>query len=146
MYGQPKAIAKRTPLVPKSTVTSSTNAVAGPSTRTVIEADPADILATPAVTEGETATDTTELETEVEIDETVVSRINESRGRENKRTLKHQLKPSVSSVSSAGSERPQPPLRYRRKAASQHDLLNKYFRHDTLVLGNIDLLRFVSPL
>ncbi|KNZ76631.1 Phosphatidylethanolamine N-methyltransferase [Termitomyces sp. J132] len=55
--------------------------------------------------------------------------------------LKHKPKPSISSVSSANSERPRPTPRYGKKAASQHDLLNKYFRHDTLVLKNIDLLR-----
>ncbi|KAG6890127.1 hypothetical protein C0995_011420 [Termitomyces sp. Mi166 len=144
MYGQPKAIAKRTPLAPTSrskaqseSVSSlPTNAVAGPTTRPVIEADPADILATPAVTEGETATETTEPETEVEIDERMPRRI----GGENKRISKHQPQPSVSSVSSVGGEQ-LPSPRYWKKAASQHDLLNKYFRHDTLVLKNIDLLR-----
>ncbi|KAH0580012.1 phosphatidylethanolamine N-methyltransferase [Termitomyces sp. 'cryptogamus'] len=144
MYGQPKVIAKRTPLVPMyrskiksaSALPSSTNTISGPST--VIEADPADILATPAITEGETATDTTEPETEAETDE-MMAPIN---GRvENKRILKHKPKPSISSVSSANSERPRPTPRYGKKAASQHDLLNKYFRHDTLVLKNIDLLR-----
>ncbi|KAG6899626.1 hypothetical protein C0993_008568 [Termitomyces sp. T159_Od127] len=131
MYGQPKAIAKRTPLVrAKARSQPSTSAVPGPSTCPVIEADPADILATPAVTEGETATDTTEVDTEIE---DVLARV--------KRTAKHHPKPSVSSVSSsASSEQPQTQA-HRRKAASQHDLLNKYFRHDTLVLGNIDLLR-----
>ncbi|KAG6896502.1 phosphatidylethanolamine N-methyltransferase [Termitomyces sp. T32_za158] len=143
MYGQPKAIAKRTPLVhpcqPKNkSAVPSTNAVAGSSTCPEIEADPADILATPAVTEGETATDTTEIETEVEIDEAVITRMSQSR--ENEKASKHRPKPSVSSLSSASSEQPQP-LRYWRRAASQHDLLNKYFRHDTLVLRNIDLLR-----
>ncbi|KAG6910370.1 phosphatidylethanolamine N-methyltransferase [Tephrocybe rancida] len=134
MYGQPKAIAKRTPLIytsrPKDS--SASNAVAGSSTGPVIEADPAEILATPAVTEGETATET-ELETEVEIDDTTPHIDQETRV-----VSKHQAKPSIaSSISSTGDNTPRP----RRKAASQHDLLNKYFRRDAVVFKNADLLR-----
>jgi phosphatidylethanolamine N-methyltransferase len=31
----------------------------------------------------------------------------------------------------------------KKKSLSQHDLFNKYFRRDTVVLKNLDLLRFV---
>jgi phosphatidylethanolamine N-methyltransferase len=31
----------------------------------------------------------------------------------------------------------------RTKAVSQHDLLNKYFKRDAVVLRNVDLLRYV---
>ncbi|KAG6833408.1 phosphatidylethanolamine N-methyltransferase [Tephrocybe sp. NHM501043] len=133
MYGQPKAIAKRTPLVythTKAASASSFNAVAGPSNGPVIEADPADILATPAATEGETATET-ELETEIEIDDAHQHIVGE-----NRKISKHQVKPSIASSISSGGDVP----RYR-KPASQHDLLNKYFRRDTVVLRNLDLLR-----
>ncbi|KAG6834035.1 phosphatidylethanolamine N-methyltransferase [Arthromyces matolae] len=151
MYGKPKAIARRTPLRTKAVVSSAAAAsssssssasasssnlpLADKSTQNVIEADPAEILATPNVTEGETATET-ELETEVD-EETVMTPtphlINAKPP-----SSKHQPKASVSSVSSAGGDGP---TSNRKKPASQHDLLNKYFRHDTIVLKNLDLLR-----
>ncbi|KAG6838021.1 hypothetical protein C0991_002632, partial [Blastosporella zonata] len=84
---------------------------------------PADILATPAATDGETATET-ELETEVDIDDAAPHT-----EKQTKKLSKHQAKPSIaSSISSGGGNI----HGYRRKAASQHDLLNKYFTRDTV--------------
>ncbi|KAG6811507.1 hypothetical protein H0H92_007109 [Tricholoma furcatifolium] len=164
MYGKPKAIAKRTPLVPmarnKAAAASSvnTNAVASSSKALLVEADPAEILATPAITEGGTATEetTTELETEVEGEPStpLASRFGNISGNGNgvgsatagtststsARVSKHQAKPSLaSSISSNGGDASS--AQCRKKAASKHDLLNKYFRHDTVVLRNLDLLR-----
>jgi phosphatidylethanolamine N-methyltransferase len=143
MYGQRKAIAKRTPLFPsrrKSTPLPSCNETASSSTITSVvatppvEADLADILSTPVATEGETATET-DFETEVEIDDdTPVADI------VSHKISKHQPQHSIaSSMSSSGGADGAP--RYRKKAVSQHDLLNKYFRRDAVVIRNIDLLR-----
>ncbi|GLB44428.1 putative catalyzes the first step of the methylation pathway of phosphatidylcholine biosynthesis, the SAM-dependent methylation of phosphatidylethanolamine (PE) to phosphatidylmonomethylethanolamine (PMME) [Lyophyllum shimeji] len=143
MYGQRKAIAKRTPLVPRTrpnAAASSSNGAASTSTAPVVEADPAEILSTPAATEGETATETTELETETEIEEETTNASSPT-----KKPLTHRPNLSVASVASssgggvAGDSAPPP--RYRKKPVSQHDLLNKYFRQDTIVLRNLDLLR-----
>ncbi|KAG5637707.1 phosphatidylethanolamine N-methyltransferase [Sphagnurus paluster] len=130
MYGQRKAIAKRTPLVPNTrskAAASSSNAVASSSTAPVVDADPAEILSTPAATEGETATDT-ELETETEMEGV------DHRG--TRKPRKHQIKLSISSTSSNGA-----PMADNGRLPSQHDLLNKYFRQDAVVLRNVDLLR-----
>lgn len=144
MYGQRKAIAKRTPLFPsrpKSAPLPSSSETAGSSTITSavgtppIEADLADILSTPAVTEGETATET-EFETEMEIDDdTPITDVI------NQKLSKHQQHHSIaSSVSSKGGIDASAP-RHKKKAMSQHDLLNKYFRRDAVVIRNIDFLR-----
>ncbi|KAF8064345.1 phosphatidylethanolamine N-methyltransferase [Lyophyllum atratum] len=138
MYGRRKAIAKRIPLVPNArqrATASASNALASTSTAPVIEADPAEILATPAATEGETATET-ELETETEIEEEL-GVINGSATKPSK----HQPTLSINSVLSSNGIGGNTTARHRKKATSQHDLLNKYFRRDAVVLRNIDLLR-----
>lgn len=143
MYGQRKAIAKRTPLFPsrpKSVPLPSSSETVGSSTitsavGTPVEADLADILSTPAVTEGETATET-DFETELEIDDdTPITDVI------NRKLSKHQQHHSIaSSVSSKGGLDAGVP-RHKKKAVSQHDLLNKYFRRDAVVIRNIDFLR-----
>lgn len=147
MYGQRKAIAKRTPLFPANSRSkvvlqessgASSSTVTPGTTTPLVEADLADILSTPAATEGETATET-ELETETEIEE-------ENHGGEvtaGRKQSKHQPQLSTASSVSAhsGISNDSTAPRYRRKAISQHDLLNKYFRRDAVVLRNIDLLR-----
>ncbi|KAG5645124.1 phosphatidylethanolamine N-methyltransferase [Asterophora parasitica] len=125
LYGQRKAIAKRTPIFPTTRAKSTANAVASSSTAPPPEADPADILSTPAATEGETATET-ELETETEMEFSTIS---------DRKKSNHQSQPSVSSNGTSAEPR------YKRKPASQHDLLNKYFRRDTVVIRNLDLHR-----
>ncbi|KAF9032507.1 phosphatidylethanolamine N-methyltransferase [Hymenopellis radicata] len=116
MYGQKKAIAKRTPL---QTATKKNSA------------PPED---TPTVTEGETATET-ELETEVEETTTII-------GYENVKPKASTHKPTLSMSSSGSSSKipSQAPPR-KKTTLSQHDLLTKYFRSDLLIFKNLDLLR-----
>lgn len=94
-------------------------------------------LQTPSATEGETATETdgpiTETETETEY---------ESKAKALKR--KQQKRLSASSLGSVNvnsessrARRPGSPI------MTQHDLMNRYFRHDTIFLHNIDFLRSV---
>ncbi|RDB17735.1 Phosphatidylethanolamine N-methyltransferase [Hypsizygus marmoreus] len=133
MYGERKAIAKRTPLVPNSRNKTSTPASCSTSNTAtpLFEADPADILSTPAVTEGETATET-ELETEIDDETPVLS--------PTKKPSQHKSQLSIASSLSSRSPETSAP-RFRKKPVSQHDLLNKYFRRDVVVVRNIDLLR-----
>lgn len=80
---------------------------------------------TPAPTEGDTATETeieTERETDVETD--IIPRL--------QRPLLPVEQPS---------RNPLPDGNIPTVPASQHDLMNSYFRKDTLFMSNIDLLR-----
>lgn len=112
-------------------------------------------LTTPAVTEGDTATET-ELETEIEED--ILPPTAKSGNFQNKskscRVSRHQSNPSVDSNTSSIGEADHsrfstprsntPVASQRRKVLSQHDLLNKYFRRDAVVLRNVDLFRCVA--
>ncbi|TFK36055.1 phosphatidylethanolamine N-methyltransferase [Crucibulum laeve] len=146
MYGKRKAIAKRTPLIPRqpnaaassSALTSATNTPANE------EQEPTD-LPTPAATEGDTATET-ELETEAE-DEVPFIAASKKASASKIKTSRHQAQPSIaSSISSAsdallGNRHAVGNGDSKRKVVSQHDLLNKYFRRDAIALSNIDMLR-----
>ncbi|KAK7055518.1 phosphatidylethanolamine N-methyltransferase [Favolaschia claudopus] len=122
MYGQRKAIAKRTPLRPRSS--STLPSPPAESSASTPELD--GYISTPSATEGDTATDT-ELETEIELEgESVVPT-----------RRHHQQKASDDIV--AASFLPSPPK--KKKAVSQHDLFNKYFRRDTVIFRNLDLFR-----
>jgi len=160
MYGQPKALAKRVPLVSSPAKQSSTNE----ATDTVQES----VSSTPAATEGDTATET-DLETETEIDESHIPAMGPesafTKVNAVSKVSKHQPSLSMDSTISANgdiedngrrvpvvkSSRTSPRLSAivpngsspKRKARSQHDLLNKYFRRDAVVLRNLDLLRQV---
>lgn len=127
MYGQRKLIAKRVPVAPSKTKTngdsrSDKNEATGKTSTDDL---------TPAMTDGETATET-ELETETETEAPAGSR--------KRCRSKRQQRDSSSSSSTDGqcSEYCSTP---RTKAISQHDLFNKYFRRDTVILKNVDLLR-----
>lgn len=161
-YGQPKAIAKRTPIVTKKSLGSGEVVTPEASTSTA-QASSSSYPPTPAITEGDTATDT-ELETEVEDDVSPLvpgsSRAGKVKSRHGNAT-RHQQNFSIdSTISSNGdvadfhsstSSAPRlangvavgPSGPQRRKAVSHHDLLNKYFRRDAVVLRNVDLLRYV---
>ncbi|KAJ7454990.1 phosphatidylethanolamine N-methyltransferase [Mycena galericulata] len=117
MYGQRKAIAKRTPMRSRKTPGASTST------------SPPDVdeYTTPSATEGDTATET-DLETETEIE-------GETAAPAPRRRPGHQQKASNASSFSEGS----PPK--KKKAITQHDLFNKYFRRDTVVLRNLDIFR-----
>ncbi|CAK5271251.1 unnamed protein product [Mycena citricolor] len=113
LYGQRKPIAKRIPVKPRESSAADVP---------LLDLDD-DLIPTPSVTEGETASET-ELETETEgemEDDTATSR-----------RPGHFHKPSIGSTIS---------FEDKPKAVSQHDLLTKYFRRDTIILKNFDLLR-----
>ena len=156
-YGKRKAIAKRIPIFPsashnKSSSLDSPNAVASPSGGSTPQAS---YLSTPAVTEGDTATET-ELDTEIEDD--ISPSTTKSGTFQNKpksfRVSRHQPNLSVSSATSSvgdseysrfSTPRSNTPVAsQRRKVLSQHDLFNKYFRRDAVVLRNVDLFRCVA--
>ncbi|KAF8339261.1 phosphatidylethanolamine N-methyltransferase [Amanita rubescens] len=123
MYGQRKFIAKRVPVV-----TSKATGVIDDTSD--VSKTTADNLLVPAMTDGETTTDT-ELETETEAETPTNSK--------QRLRSKHQRCNSCGSgTDHLNSERRSDP---RRKPVSQHDLFNKYFRRDTVILKNIDLLR-----
>ena len=140
-YGQRKILAQRIPIMPRhkkagsvdeqlTSSTSGTRNRSHASTGSVdsissFTSDQAD-LPTPAPTEGDTATETeleTERETDVETDITHHSQ----------RTTLPIEQPSHS---------PLPDRNTPATPASQHDLMNNYFRKDTLFISNIDLLRW----
>ncbi|KAF8999874.1 phospholipid methyltransferase-domain-containing protein [Cyathus striatus] len=148
MYGKRKAIAKRTPLFPTSY--GANNNAAASSSATPVEADQEQVqhqadLPTPAATEGETASET-ELDTEIEEDlpisppkkklNNIITGSGKGSGKQNGNS-RHQSHPSNASSNgdSSGSSWAE------RKPISQHDLLNKYFRRDAIVLHNVDFLR-----
>ncbi|KAH9943892.1 phosphatidylethanolamine N-methyltransferase [Amylocystis lapponica] len=94
-------------------------------------------LSTPSATEGESATETdgpmteTETETELELKKT-------------SRRVKRQLgspRTSVSSMSSNADTLAGISRRSHSPPLSQHDLLHRYFRQDTIILHNIDIFR-----
>ncbi|KAA1474122.1 hypothetical protein DENSPDRAFT_781124 [Dentipellis sp. KUC8613] len=120
-YGQRKPLAERQPLQ-KREVTTPSSASTPSRTRSLSEVS--ELLSTPSVTEGETATET-ELETETETEFEAPAQ----RGK--------QTKPSGSVASTStliSKKRSKSPL-------SHHDLMNRYFRKDTLILQNFDIFR-----
>lgn len=123
MYGQRKLIAKRVPVVtPKAMGTADDN---GDVNQSGVDDSPV-----PAMTDDETTTDT-ELETETEVEaEAEMPTSSRKRARS-----KYQDSTSGSSGTGRSNSTPQ------KKVVSQHDLFNKYFRRDTVILKNIDLLR-----
>lgn len=159
MYGKRKAIAKRTPLFPSG----SNNEDDGPVELTTITSTVSNLpphsngyMSTPAITEGETATDT-ERETETEFEEFLPPTAKASHF-SNMKLSRHQPNLSIESASSLNDHveygtfisSPSTSVRPRstkvgapqkRKVLSQHDLLNKYFRRDAVVLRHVDLLR-----
>ncbi|PFH50210.1 hypothetical protein AMATHDRAFT_4210 [Amanita thiersii Skay4041] len=120
MYGKRKVIAKRVP-VTKGSPKSEKEATSGRRST--------DASSVPAMTDGETATET-EIETETEMETIPCER------------AKHRTNSSISSSLSAeqiqGSGRRRA---HQKESLSQHDLFNKYFRRDTVILKNLDLLR-----
>jgi len=158
MYGQRKPIARRTPLFPASSRSKSgapsppsslrSTATAGTTISPLLTRIPDSIdlfSSTPTATEGDTATET-ELDTEIEIDY-------ESCGvpDDKKTKLRYQQWSPTSSVASSttllngdGVGGGTKSRKSSHEVVSQHDLLNKYFRRDTVILRNVDLFRSVS--
>ncbi|TFY56065.1 hypothetical protein EVJ58_g7866 [Rhodofomes roseus] len=138
-YGQKKLLAQRSPLASVSASSSSSGKKSRDSPvshdRQISASSLSSVdLPTPSATEGETATETdgpmTETETETEY---------ESKTKDLKRKLQRRSASSLRSVGSMSessrSRRPGSPV------MSQHDLMNRYFRQDTIFLHNLDLLR-----
>ncbi|KAJ7123762.1 phospholipid methyltransferase-domain-containing protein, partial [Mycena epipterygia] len=125
MYGQRKAIAKRTPMRPWTSPIAGTSTTRTPSQSELDEYT----SSTPSATEGDTATETeTDLETETELEGEAAELSNRRRAR-----------PGLQQKASGSPFEPGPPK--KKKPMSQHDLFTKYFRRDTVVLKNIDLFR-----
>ncbi|KAI0076990.1 phosphatidylethanolamine N-methyltransferase [Panus rudis PR-1116 ss-1] len=129
-YGQRKLLAQRTPVQPTGSrksidavQTSSSSHSRKPSTASTAETD----LSTPAATEGDTASETDELETETETEQDC------GESAHFKRKLRRSKANAPSPV--AGKKRGRSPI------MTLHDLYNIYFRKDAILLHNIDLLR-----
>ena len=140
-----------------------------PATISTNDQELGDVLSTPAATEGETATETeTEPETtttEAEVEEQIQTEMDTQAqytlpGRH---PVQKRVQPSTPKLNSNSKSRHQPQLSIssvssgvgarvgeyaysnnrKKRGMSQHDLLNKYFRRDAVVLRNVDLLRYV---
>ncbi|KAJ3537122.1 hypothetical protein NM688_g6733 [Phlebia brevispora] len=143
-YGQRKLLAARTPVFPAATPKASaqdltqadlTHQRISPSLYSNMAAD----LSTPSVTEGESATETdgppTEFEDESETENESASQVV---------TMTHRKLRQTSSSSFASHIGAFDEPRKNRSPESQHDLFNRYFRKDAILLHNIDLLRAVD--
>ncbi|OCH92552.1 phosphatidylethanolamine N-methyltransferase [Obba rivulosa] len=122
-YGQRKLLAQRSPFlraVSAETETPERSLSRKPSTG----------ISTPAVTEGESATETDELMTETETEfETRCTSFQAKR------------RCALGLAGAGASQAANSSRRVKAPALSQHDLLNTYFRKDVIFLKNIDLLR-----
>ncbi|KAJ7730239.1 phosphatidylethanolamine N-methyltransferase [Mycena maculata] len=123
MYGQRKAIAKRTPVLRRKSPAASTSD---------LSTFPPDLddYTTPSITEGDTATET-DIETETELEGEPLPA-----GRRRARPGHQQKGSNASSFSALEGNPPK-----KKKVVSQHDLFNKYFRRDTVILRNVDIFR-----
>lgn len=130
MYGQKKAIAKRVPVNTRTKTASSPKSV---SVEALPEVPPED-CPTPAATEGETATET-DLETETETEYDARAPVTDFEG------IKRSLHRAELSTESASSARSHEGLPKKKRVLSNHDLLTKYFRRDTMIFKNLDLFR-----
>ena len=95
-------------------------------------------LPTPSATEGETATETDGPMTETETETEYESKAKAPKRKQLKRRSASSLGSAGSMSESARARRPGSPI------MTQHDLMNRYFRHDTIFLHNVDLFRCVS--
>ncbi|KAI0830308.1 phosphatidylethanolamine N-methyltransferase [Trametes gibbosa] len=128
-YGQRKPLAQRSPLLPRA----SRKLDEAPETHTrqssvssAASGDPP----TPAATEGETATESEEVYTETETEQELDSA---SAMKSKRNSLGLSSISSREDISRSHAKRVQ--------VVSQHDLFHRYFRHDTVFLHNVDLLR-----
>jgi phosphatidylethanolamine N-methyltransferase len=148
-YGQRKLLAQRVPLMPRSRKSVPTDplgeAASAPSsgrsksgsissTSSDCQAFVPSYFSTAALREADMATETDE--TEMENESEVCSPTSPSNDLNGGKSLLS----SASFISKP--KKPWPPSSYQ-PPASQHDLMNSYFRKDALLLSNIDLLRQV---
>ena len=124
MYGQRKLLASRVPLV----VTKPRKATPSPRERLrTLPTDEVEELTTPGPTEGDTATESEiepETETETELDTPKVKDI-----------------PKFGSSTSLTSGTLTQATTAERKSTTQHDIMNRYFRKEPILLQNIDPFR-----
>ncbi|EJD05138.1 phosphatidylethanolamine N-methyltransferase [Fomitiporia mediterranea MF3/22] len=120
-YGQKKLLASRIPPVCESSLSRKSTRPSTPVHNRSVSI--ATDNSTPSVTEGESATET-DLETETELDIVEL------------RTPRIGSSTSLPSISTSRSSRS--PM---TRILSQHDLLNRYFRKDVILLHNFDPLR-----
>jgi len=132
MYGQRKLLASRIPLQYGTTSRRAANGSASHQ-RSISEAsDITDGVSTPAATEGDSATDT-ELETETETEHPRMFDVKERMDSGTPDTV-----PGTPS-DTHGTLRLKTSL-----ILTQHDLMNRFFRKDAVILHNLDLLRYVT--
>ncbi|TFK48223.1 hypothetical protein OE88DRAFT_1664673 [Heliocybe sulcata] len=129
-YGQKKFIAQRTPL---KRISSRRGTPSDSSSRPQSISSAGDLaeLTTPSATEGETETETEELNTETETEFEA-------------NVTKKEIMKKAELTSSSSTSTVTPGLKRTRSlgaADTQHDLMNRYFKQDTIILRNIDLLR-----
>lgn len=130
-YGQRKPLAARSPIQPRLSRIASEDSLQSSHIRKASSSSFSSIdeTPTPAVTEGETATESEELITDIETETETVST---PRGIKKFKALSS--KSSKDSFSRPGSPK-------SRQAVSQHDLFHRYFREDALLLHNLDVFR-----
>jgi phosphatidylethanolamine N-methyltransferase len=156
MYGKRKAIAKRTPL-PSGSDSKDVELSINSSKASNLALQPDGDMPIPAIRKGNMTTDTEEAESETEVEELLPKAKHISNIALSKLSRHQQNMSAESATSSDGhvgnrtsadnqctSSRPwsaKVGTAQKSKTLSQHDLLNKYFRRDALVLRNVDLLR-----
>ncbi|KAI1790528.1 phosphatidylethanolamine N-methyltransferase [Ganoderma leucocontextum] len=130
-YGQRKPLAARSPIHPRPSRRASEDSLESSHIRKASSSSFAFIgeTPTPAATEGETATESEELISDIE---TETEMVRTPRGVKKFKTLSS--KSSKDSFSRPGSPK-------SRQAVSQHDLFHRYFRKDALLLHNVDIFR-----
>ena len=133
-YGQRKPLAARSPIQPRPSRVPSEDSLEFSHIRKASSSSFSSISSiqetpTPAATEGETATESEELITDIET-ETEMART--PSGVKKFRALSS--KSSKDSFSRPASPR-------SRQSVSQHDLFHRYFRKDALLVHNLDLFR-----
>ena len=157
MYGKRKAIAKRTPLFPSGSNNKDAESNINSQKANNLPLQPDGYVPIPAVPKDNTTTDTEEPESETEVEELLPKPKHFSNLALSKLSRHQQNLSTESATSSDGhvgnrtsvdnqsaSSRPRSAkvgTPQKSKSISQHDLLNKYFRRDALVLRNVDLLR-----
>ena len=136
-YGQRKLLAQRTPFVPASSRKAAGDGT--PLKDHVRSASVSSTLsissATPSATEGETATETDGPDTESDSG-------TENEARSFSRTRKTRADSETRFTASSTYSVDVPPR--DRSPVSQHDLFNRYFRKDVVLLHNLDPLRYVK--
>ena len=154
MYGKRKAIAKRTPLLPSC---SNNKDVESPIKASNLPLQPDGYMPISAIPKGNMTTDTEDPESETEVEEpspkakhfsnialSKLSRHQQNLSIESATSSDGHVENGPSTHNQSASSRPwsaKVGTPQKSKTLSQHDLLNKYFRRDAIVLRNVDLLR-----